>query len=224
MSRISERLARQRAEQRQAALIEALSQHVRQALLDAVTNPPAEHSDVCALTIAPAQRPTAPARLATQQPGGAAEQQQARIRYEVCLDHYRRYVRPQDAALGVDDVGAAVALFVTANFQALGPVEMTAAALARLERQLTRVVRSTSAWATATASERQFYFEQMAILAVLVGTMAAQAKAQGADAVANVQRAARGYLRQLLGLNPDQLMLGADGLQLRDVAADRAAA
>jgi hypothetical protein len=219
MSKMSERLARQRADHRQAALVEALSRRVRQALLDAVTNLADGQSDAVALTVERSKQPTAPARMAAQHPGGASEQNQARIRYERCLEHYRAEVRPQDAGRGVDDVGAAVALFVVANFRALAPVEVTAEALAQLERQLTGVVRSTSAWATAAASERQFYFEQMAILAVLVGTMSAHAVSQGADAVANVQRAARGYLQQLLGLNPDQLTLGSAGLQLKPAAA-----
>lgn len=223
MSKISERLARQRADRSQAALVEALSRRVRQALLDAVTNSPGARRDGVALTVARAQRPIAPARMAAQHAGGVAEQAQARIRYERCLEHYRSEVRPQDAESNFDDVGAAAALFVVANFQALSPVEASAEILAQLERQLSAVVRRTSAWSSTAASERQFYFEQMAILAVLVGTMSARAATEGADAVANVQRAARGYLKQLLGLNPDQLTLGRYGLQLADAAAEKAA-
>jgi len=129
-------------------------------------------------------------------------------------------VRAHEAASPVDDVGAAVAAFVAANMQALHGVSATPATLLQLERQLSGVALRSSAWDDAPARERQNYFEQMAILAVLIGESSAQAPRQGAAAVANVQRAARTYLQQLLGLNPDQLKLGAGGLSLRGASQE----
>ena len=108
-----------------------------------------------------------------------------------------------------------MAHFVAANLRALHGVDVTPQALLRLERQLAGVARLSSAWDTAPARERQFYFEQMAILAVLIAESAAQALMQGPAARANVQRAARGYVQRLLGLEPDHLTLDADGLALR---------
>ena len=55
----------------------------------------------------------------------------------------------------------------------------------------------------------------MATLSVLIAESAAQATVQGPAARANVQRAARGYVQRLLGLDPDQITLDADGLALR---------
>jgi hypothetical protein len=93
--------------------------------------------------------------------------------------------------------------------------------LLQLERQLSGVTLRSSAWDEASARERQNYFEQMAILAVLIDASSAQAVHQGPAAVANVRRAARGYLQQLLGLNADELRLGACGLTLGDPSAGR---
>jgi len=189
---------------------------VRQALFDAMLNAgsPAA-SDHLALTVERAQTPMAPERLASSHAGGAARAQ-ARAMYERCLTHYRSVVRAQDAALSVDDVGAAVAHFVTASMQALHPVTVTPAMLLRLERQLGGIVQHSGSWSSASARERQFYFEQMAILAVLISESTAMAALQGTAAVANVQRAASRYLQQLLGMDPQALALDARGLHLSD--------
>ena len=196
------------------ALMKDVEGLVRQALFDAMLNAgsPAA-SDQPALTVERGRTPTAPERLAGNQPGGAARAQ-ARAMYERCLTHYRNVVRAQDAALNIDDVGAAVAHFVTANMQALHPVTVTPAMLLRLERQLGGIVQRSASWSTASARERQFYFEQMAILAVLISESTALAARQGAAAVANVQRAASRYLQQLLGMDPQALALDARGLHL----------
>ena len=142
---------------------------------------------------------------------------QARALYERCLAHYRSQVRAEDEALGVDDVGAAAANFVAANMIALHGLDVSPLAVLRLERQLSGAVRHTAAWDSAAARERQAYFEQLAVLAVLISETNKQAALQGPAASANVKRAARGYLMQLLGLNPDELTLGPEGLTLREV-------
>lgn len=202
------------------ALIEDMSRLVRKALATAITRLGGdERSDRAALTVERAHRPVAPARLASVHPGGGLAQQLARQLYERCLQHYRKVVRACDADRSVDDVGAAVACFVAANFQALRGEQATPQMLLKLERQLSGVVQASAAWADASAAERQFYFEQMAILAVLIGESSAQAPRQGEAAIANVQRAARGYLHDLLGLDPDLLRVGPDGLQLAGAAA-----
>ena len=199
---------------REAALVEDLSRTVQRVLLDSI-----EHidgnldGDRAALAVEAARVPMAPARLAAAHPAPARAE--ARALYERCLAHYRTQVRAGQADAGLDDVGAAVAHFVAANIRALHGVVVTPQMLLQLERQLGGVVRVSSAWATASARERQVYFEQMAILAVLIGESAAQAVLQGPAALANVQRAARGYLKQLLGLNADHLTLDDQGLALR---------
>jgi hypothetical protein len=201
------------AEGNDAALGVTMAAEVRRLMLDALVRIGAdeEPADRAALTVKAAKRPIAPARLANDHPPGAARTQ-ARELYERCLAHYRTVVRVQDLASGVDDVGAAVAAFVAANLSALHGAPVTPEILLRLERQLSGVVRVGSAWDGAPARERQAYFEQMALLAVLVSECAKQAPLQGPAAVANVQLAARGYLQQLIGLNPDHLTLGPTGL------------
>lgn len=198
-----------------AALVADVARRLGEALGDTLLNLGSRgDADQPALTLPRASLTVAPARLAAAHPGGAAQRQQARLRYERCLARYREDVRPQDSALGIDDVGAAVAHFVAVNLEALQGIDVTPAMLLRLERQLVGLVQLTPAWAGAKARDRQMYFEQLAILTVYVAELSHQARAQGPDAVANVRRAARGYLQTLLGLNPDRLSLGAGGLAL----------
>jgi len=199
---------------------EAMAAQVRQSILDAIVRIDAGDagtmaSDSAALTVERARAPIAPARLARAHPGDAAARERARQLYERCLQHYRCVVRAQDQGSGLDDAGAAVAAFVAANLGALQARPVTPGMLRALQRQLHGITRASSGWKAAPVVERQAYFEQMALLAVLVAESAAQAASQGAAAVAKVQHAARGYLRQLLGLDPDHLTLGPDGLAVR---------
>jgi hypothetical protein len=201
-----------------AAFVDDFARRLRQATFDAVMGHAAVADDSAALTVPRAAQALGPSRLAQAHPAGPVRDE-AQALYQRCLQHYRDAVRPQDAAQGFDDVGAAAAHFVAANLLALTGQLPTAASLLQLERQLRRVMHTSSAWTALDATERQAYVEKLALLAVLVGEAAVQAPAQGPDAVAHVQRAARGYLQQLLGLNPDALTLGPKGLMLRDAAA-----
>jgi hypothetical protein len=201
-----------------AAFVDDFARRLRQATFDAVLGHAAVADDSAALTVPRAAEALGPSRLAQTQPAGPARSEALAL-YERCLQHYRDALRPQDAAQGFDDVGAAAAYFVAGNLLALTGQQPTAGALLQLERQLRRVLHTSTAWAALDATERQVYVEKLALLAVLVGEAAVQAPAQGPDAVAHVQRAARGYLQELLGLNPDALTLGPKGLMLRDAAA-----
>ena len=203
-----------------AELARNVSRRVRQALFDAVMSLGGggdTRADEPALTVERACPALAPALLAAAHPGGEAARADMRALYERCLARYRQVSRTEQADAGVDDVGAAVAHFVAANMQALHGEPATPPTLLRLERQLAGVVRSSATWASASERERQLYFEKMAILAVLIGETSARAVLQGPAAVANVKRAARGYLHDLLGLDPDHLALGIDGLAMRPV-------
>jgi hypothetical protein len=201
-------------------LTTGLSRQVREALSEAVI--PLEGrtpSDEPALTVERARQPLAPALLAASCPGGPAARHEMRALYHRCLVHYRRLRRNEPRPDDVDDVGAAVADFVAANMQALHGTAATPAVRLRLERQLAGIVRTSAAWSQADARDRQLYFEKLAVLAVLIGESAVQAVRQGPAAIDNVQRAARHYLRELLGIDPDRLTLGDAGLALRTTQA-----
>jgi hypothetical protein len=181
-----------------------------------------------ALTVARSPVPLGPAQLARSHPGSHRERQRAQAMYERCLLHYRSRV-PQcdgtadvtaDAAPAHDDVGAALAHFVAANLAALHGEPATPQHLRRLNRQLVAVVAPSAAWRQAAEQERQAYVEQLGIIAVLISDCSTLARRQGAAAIAHVRRGARAYLRQLLGLDPDQLMLDdGSGLAMRPAAA-----
>lgn len=167
-----------------------------------------------ALLQAPAAQPIAPALLARAHAAPAARQEAQRL-YERCLKHFR--ARWQHHA-AMDDAGLAAAAFVLANVAALQGVAPDADDLARTERQL-RALLGRAGWAQAPLRDRQSGFEQFAVLAVLVGESTVQAASQGPAAVANLRRAARGYLQQLLGPGAERLALGPQGLVLETAAA-----
>jgi hypothetical protein len=195
------------------ALADSISRGVREAMQGA-----AEHgvgTEHAALTVERAPLPIAPARLASAHLGHSRAREQARDLYERCLLRYRELADAQGTPGQVDDAGAAVARFVAANLEALHGLHATPEMLKQLEHQLGGVARRSSEWGRASVRDRQFYVEQMAILAVLIGESSAQAVLQGPAALANIRRAARSYLKQLLGLDPDQLTLGPGGLSLR---------
>lgn len=172
------------------------------------------------LVVERAAKSTAPARMAALHKGPQAERLQVRAMYEHYLDTFRTVSRPADTARGIDDAGAAVAFFVAANLGALSGVDYSPAVLERIERQLNEIVRTVSNWDRASIAQRQFYFEQMAMLGVFVAVRTEQAKSGTPAAKREVQDAARTYLRHLLGVNPDRLVVGTHGLSLR--AADAA--
>ncbi len=136
--------------------------------------------------------------------------------YEICLQHYRSVAG--GGTEKSDDARAAVAHFVAANMQALQGIDVTPSMLQRLHGQLAMVTRLSSRWDRASLRERQLFFEKMAIVAVLVDQAWSRATTQGPAAIEHVQRGARGYLRELLGLEPDGLTLSESGLGLAPAA------
>jgi hypothetical protein len=199
----------------EARLHPVVTQAVRRAVFDAVLHSAnAGWADDEPLAVPPAPQPSAPAVLA------AAHDERVRpsllTLYEGCLAHYRRVVGDDPGE--PDDAACAVAHFVAANMQALHRVTVTPAMLLALHRQLAGVARLASRWDQATLPERQLFFEKMALLAVLVDQTWTRAQTLGPAAIANVQRAARNYLRELFGFDPDRLTLSDDGLGIAPAA------
>lgn len=211
-----------RVSQLQAAVARGVSRLALAALQQGLRCAGQQTSPRAPLIVERAASPVAPERIARLQPVDCTARDEARALYERCLHRYRTVQRPHDT---VDDAGAAVACFVAASLQALHGVAPTSGMLVHLEQQLDGVARLNCGWQTASLAERQFFFERIAILAVLVADSWRQARSQGPAALANVRRAARSYLQELLGIDPDRLMLDAAGLSLRPPrgAARRAA-
>ena len=168
------------------------------------------------LRVPRAASPIGPGQLARSHPGSARERLELAALYQRCLQHYRRALRAEGAPEDSDDLGAALAHFVAANLQALHGTAPPDDALPALGRQLAAIVRASPAWARAPLRDRQAYAEQVAILSVLMADLSQRAQREGPAGIANVQRGARGYLRQLLGLDPDMLTLELSGLAVRD--------
>ena len=208
-----------RAENLQDASSSNLSQSIKRTLAEGQLHliQAANPRDFSALVVERASTPRAPVWMANAQSKGSASRKSVQESYERCLELYRTLVRPQDTTY--DDAGAALAFFVAMNLRALHELPTTPETLLLLERQLNAVARQASRWDTASVSERQFYFEQMAMLGVFVAGLASRAQTEGAVARAKVRNAARGYLRQVLGIDPDLLTFGAHGLAVRPASA-----
>lgn len=156
--------------------------------------------------------------LAALHPGGAAERRDAQALYGRCLQHYRRHVQPrlEGGVQTQDDLGIAAAFFVLTNLGACQDTEPEVSALPAVERQLRSLLAQTTAWRKLGSAQRQSLFEQFALLGVLLNESRTAAQQQGPAAKAHVQRAARSYLQQLLGLSPDRLSVSAQGLTVVD--------
>jgi len=171
------------------------------------------------LKVTPAAQPIAPARLAATHPGGPKARAEAQQLYLKCLRYYRSQVQPvatrqAPAVPDTDEVSTAAAYFALANLACLQPhLQPDEQQLALVARQLRRLIGSSEAWTQANEAGRQLLFEQFAIIGVLINESRVQAATQGAAAQLNLQRAARNYLVQMLGLDPDLLAVGTEGLQ-----------
>lgn len=165
------------------------------------------------LRIERAPAPTAPTQMAAAQSRDEATREQLAPMYASCLQTYRGSIRPQDTES--DDAGAAMAFFIIANLHALRTVQTSQPIFDTLEQQLRGVTRRSAEWDRATLQQRQFFFERLAILGVLMIASYEKAKAEGPAAMAELRRTARQYLQQMLGLNPDSLTIGPDGLVMR---------
>jgi hypothetical protein len=204
------------ARSRQAALARETAHAVRRNVLDALLRVSlAADSGDAPLRLAPAATATAPEQLAAAQTVDQVTRHRLVGSYEQCLRTYRDIARTQAPDTTDDDLGAALAFYVAVNLHALHGVDVGSGVMVLLERQLRGVSRRASSWDSASLAQRQAFFERIAILAILVSGSCATAAAQGPAAVAKVRRAARQYLQQMLGLNPDLLTLGPTGLVAR---------
>jgi hypothetical protein len=213
---------------RRPIVAEGAARALRNSVLDALLRAESagDAAELAPLRLAPAPLATAPLELAAGQTTDPSTRDQLVASYEGCLRSYREIARSQKPDTTEDDLGAAIALFVAANLRALHGVDPDSAVMSRLERQLRGVSRRASNWDACSPAERQTFFERIAILAVLVLGAHASPAARGAAAQAKMRAASQQYLRDLLGLNPEVLTLGPEGLvvrRLRNVSAARAA-
>jgi hypothetical protein len=192
----------------QPQLAASLSRLVQQALSTALHE--AAAADAPPLRLPAAPQPSGIELLAGHHPGGPATRRDALALYRRCLEHYRSRLQPQlSPGHADDDLGAAAAFFVLANLGALHDAEPDPALLRPVERQLRHWLAGGEALPLA---ERQRGFEQLAALGVLVNESRVAARSQGEAARRRLHEAARGYLLQLLGLDPDRLTVSTAGL------------
>jgi hypothetical protein len=197
-----------------SVLARELARTLRHALGDILQQASLGTDDRPALAVASAARATAPTLLANSHPGDGKVRREARGLYERYLQHYRHQVQATlMPGRRDDDLGMAAAYFTMANLATLQNLDhLDQAVLAAVERQMRHLIGSTPSWHASSLADRQCLFEQLAVLGVLINDARLLARRQGAAALAHVQGAARTYLIQLLGLDPDQLTLTHAGL------------
>ncbi|MBZ8142622.1 hypothetical protein CLD22_22315 [Rubrivivax gelatinosus] len=188
-------------------LLERLLGRLLEAGAAADTQPP--------LRVLRSARSAGAATLAAGHGGGSAARGQALALYTRCLLHYRQAVQAR-LLPGVrdDDAGLAAAYFTLANFAVLDGTAPDPQRLDGVKRQFRQLLGASSAWTGCTLAERQCFVEQLAAIGVLVNESRLAAATQGEAAQAHLRQAARAYLQQLLGLAPERLRLGAQGLAL----------
>lgn len=203
---------------RQTPVIHDLTRRLRQATADALRD--SDAVSMPPLRVTPAAQALAPRRMAQTQSTDPAIQAQLAASYQAALDCYRQLAPQRLGDEGSDDVGAAVAFYVAVNLHALHGVDIEQDTLLPLERQLRAVTRLVANWDHANVTERQDFFERIAIVAILVSGATSRAAASHDDSArAELRDNARGYLQHLLGLDPERMTLDAHGLVLRGPAA-----
>lgn len=207
-----------------AQQIEQVTRLVRKTVVDAMVRASlAGGTDQPPLRVARAALATAPAQMAAEQAADAAAREQLSASYERCLASYRAFQQTQGGEPEIDDVGLAVAFFIGVNLHALHGVDVDADVLQTMEPQVRGIARARSNWDAASIEERQCFFERIAIVSVVVSGSWAGAAGHGPAGVDNVQCAARQYLEQMMGLNPDFFTLGPTGLTARHAATGETA-
>jgi hypothetical protein len=199
-----------------AKQIEQVTRLVRKTVVDAMVRASlASGTDQPPLRVVRAAQANAPAQMAAEQAADPSAREQLTASYERCLASYRAFQQTQGGEPDLDDVGRAVAFFIGVNLHVLHGVEADADMLQALEPQVRGIARARSNWDAASIAERQAFFERIAIVSVVVSGSWAGAAAHGPAGIDNVQCAARQYLEQMMGLNPDFLTLGPTGLTAR---------
>lgn len=123
-----------------------------------------------------------------------------------------------ESQLGIprNDVGGAVAAFLTGSYAAYRDVDVPDENFLPLVKQMRQVLASNADFARASDAEKQAIYEQMAILGTYMALTRLALKEQpNAQVARNMQRAAKGYLEQFLKTDADRVQLTESGLVLR---------
>jgi len=115
-----------------------------------------------------------------------------------------------------NDVGGAVAAFLTGSYVAYRDVDVPDENFLPLVNQMRQVLASNADFARASDAEKQQIYEQMAILGTYMALTRMALKQQpDAQVARNLRRAAKGYLEQFLKTDADRVQLTESGLVLR---------
>lgn len=123
-----------------------------------------------------------------------------------------------ESQLGIprNDVGGAVAAFVTGSYAAYRDVDVPDENFLPLVNQMRQILASNADFARASDAEKQDIYAQMAILGTYMALTRMALKEQpNAQVARNMQRAAKGYLEQFLKTDADRVQLTESGLVLR---------
>jgi hypothetical protein len=125
----------------------------------------------------------------------------------------------QQCGIPKNDMAGAVAAFIAGSHSAYNDSDITEADFKALVEQMRGTLATNSAFAEASAADRRDAFEQLAILGVMAATMQMALKNNpqlpNADLIrASMRKSGGEYLRGYLGVSPDKVKLGPNGLSI----------
>jgi hypothetical protein len=154
--------------------------------------------------------PLVPAKLAATYPEN--QRAVAASTYLQVLQGYRGI----ESRLGIprNDVGGAVAAFIAGSWMAYRDSDLPDRHFKALVSQMQQIVSSNPRFQAAAATERQEFFEQMAILGTTMALTREGLKGRPDPSVqARLRQTAGGYLNQFLGIDAERVVISANGLR-----------
>ena len=152
-----------------------------------------------------------PRKLAATYP--AQIRQDAERLFSQLLDKYGEL----EKALGVPhgDLSGAVAAFITGAYMAYHDVQVPDAQFKTLVGQVRGMLGANPKFERFSELEKREFYDQMAIIGTyLAVAQLAQSQQPDARVAENMRKAAAGYLKQFLGVEPSRIRIDAAGLSI----------
>jgi hypothetical protein len=164
--------------------------------------------------------PTMPARLAQAYP--AAKRAEVERVFNTLLGLYPKV--EQYYGWPHNDLAGAVTVFLVSSYQAARAANVEDPQVKTLVAQLRSVLAANAGIAQATDAAKQEMYEQMVILGMFtLGVQDALKKTPNPQIAANLKTSGTDYLRAFLGVEPENISIGASGMTMTTNAATNTA-
>jgi hypothetical protein len=159
----------------------------------------------------PVSAPFMPRQMAAALP--SAQRQEAEKLYTTLLDSYGQIA--QYYGVSRHDLSGSTAVLIIGSYEIHSGEEVSDDGVKAVIAQLRGGLGNSSLLANAGASEKQAYYEQSAIIGTMMASAFKELQAKPDPALqSQLQKAAKGYLETLLGVDADNVSIDEDGLSL----------